>query len=357
MKEQIKYIYKVFLLMSTVLNLSSCERRPLEEFSIPDGARIPVTIYWDQANIIPQNVTVLIYNEDGSLFLETVFENSGVSAYTEVYLPAGIYTVIGFNEMRNQIDYVRIRGHENLSTLEAYTTTASSTYSTQSQANQETIIDQPGSLAVAKDVITVSEEAVKLSHERALYHGQNTSGSTDLQVNLRPVLKTSMVHVKVYVSGLHNARMPALAELRNMASGYLLGTDRNSLTPVTTQFMLNNRAYVEGSATEGSVSASITSFGVPGNREIVENIPAKIYLDLAFQLVDQERTLTSFSRDVTLVLNITVDENRAVTINVDLSPEMIPPIILPDVKPEGGDDSGIGSDLIDWDTVVIPILL
>jgi hypothetical protein len=351
-------------LIAAVLNFLSCERRLLEdEINIPDGAKVPIEINWEESGLTPQNVTVLIYNADGSLYLETFFENGGSSAYTEVYLPSGTYTVIAFNEKRDQVDYVRIRGYENLSTLEAYVTTASTTYSTQSKANDEIFVDQPGAFAVAKTEITITDEAVQLSRENRL--SQNLSKApaeaTSLLVELSPVLKTSVIHINVYVYGLNNARMPALCELRNIADAYFPCTDRNSLTPVTTQFLMNNRTYTEASSTDGMVSASVVSFGITGNRESVEELLNRIYLDLSFQLVDEERTVKSYSLDITDIMKITTNVHNEVKIDIkiDTNPDdELLEIRLPDVEPEGsGDSSGIVSELIDWSTVVVPITL
>ncbi len=360
-----RYI-RLMLLMTMVLNFLSCERRFLEEeIKTPDGAKIPVTIYWERANIIPQNVTVLVYKEDGDLFLETFFENAGASAYTEIYLPVGTYSIISFNEKRDQIDYVRIRGYENLSTLEAYATTASAVYDTQSKSGGESIVEQPGRLAVAKTTVTVNEDDVELWRKHAINQTQGIGKAADeesaLQVQLWPVLKIATVNITVHVAGLNNARMPALTELKHMAGGYLLGMDKNTSTPVTTQFMLNNRSYNSGSKTEGTISTVITSFGIPGNRNEIEENADKIQLDLAFQLVDKERTIVSFSLDVTKALKIAINENGVVTIDLDINQLSFPEVWLPDVIPEGGNNneggSGITSDLIDWDTIIVPIPL
>lgn len=364
MDKRIQYI-RLMLLMATIFSWLSCERRPLEEeVRIPDGAKVAITIDWEQAEIRPQNVTVLIYKEEGDLFLETFFENAGASAYTEVYLPTGTYTIIGFNEKRDQIDYVRIRGYENLSTLETYVTTASTTYNTQSKAKGETLVDQPGPIAVAKEAITVTKEDVEQFRRNALQaNGNGSKGinkASSLQVTLQPILKTARVNITVHIKGLNNARMPALAELRHMAGGYLIGTDKNTLSPVTTQFMLTNKTYKSPSKTEGILSASITSLGVRGNRESIDSTTGKIYLDLAFQLVDKERTVVNYSLDVTNVLKIRTDENQIEIIDLEINRALFGEVQLPDVIPEGGNNeegSGIISDLIDWETVVVPIPL
>lgn len=349
----IKYI-RVAWLIAAILCLTECERRPLVD-ELPDTAKIPVVVYWDKADITPQNVTILIYREDGSLYEEKFFENGGASAKTAIFLETGTYTVVAFNEKRDQIDYVGIRGYGRLSTLEAYATEASSSYNTQGRANGETVVNQPGVLAAVDTVITVTDEMVSYSRGRITEDQLTDADAVKQALNslngLYPVRKTVEVNITVRISGLNNARMPALAELRNMAGGYFFGTDRNSTKPVTRQFLMNDRTYDEGSLTDGMLTATVRSFGFPGDREHPGSVPGtEIYLDVNFQLVDADRTMINLSSDVDGHMTVTTDGNGAITIAIDTYHGK-----LPDVKPEGSSEPGMSTELVDWDTVEIPI--
>ena len=69
------YLKYNILVWSTLLLLLSCHRRPLEE-TCEDNALIPIGTVWSQADINPQNVTALFYNQDdGKLVLEHRFAN------------------------------------------------------------------------------------------------------------------------------------------------------------------------------------------------------------------------------------------------------------------------------------------
>lgn len=317
---------------------------------LPTHISIPVTIHWEDAGIIPQNVTLLVYDKEGALFKEHLFENMGETTTTTLSLPTGSYSVVVINELRDQIDYVHIRGHAHLSTLEAYITKAATLYDTKGRADGDVIVNQPGALATLLTTIVVSTEMVTEFNSGSItspslqdeYHRLN---------NLRPVLRTVNVGVRLKVERLHNALMPALAELRNLAGGYLIGQDKNSLTPVTTQFTLNNRQYAQGSVTSGVISATITSLGLLGNRTSIEDSdPPGIYLNVWFQLVDTAHTRVAFEWNITdqIVIN---SHQQLLSLQLDLTA----PATLPDVQPEGSDKSGFSAELVEWETEDVQI--
>lgn len=337
---------KNILITILALIVCGCERRPLEN-DITNRAKIPITIYWDLAGIIPQNVTVLIYKENGNLYQEQNFENSGLSVHSELSLEVGKYTVVVFNEKRDQIDYVRIRGQEKLSTLEAYITSVSSAYNTQGKSDGKTIVNEPGSLATATAEIIVSPDMIENTDI-------NSNPSWNALTDIHPILKTVNVDIKAHIKGINNSRMPVLGELVNMAESYLFSTDKNSSIPVAIQFLINGRSYDSNSITDGIIYTSITSFGIPGERVINENTSA-INLNLIFQLVDSNRTLITFSQYVNPIMVINENENRSLSILINIDSSDL--WRLPDVKPEDSSDSGINSEVVDWDTVEIPIKL
>ena len=144
--------------------------------------------------------------------------------------------------------------------------------------------------------------------------------------------------------------MPALAELRNFASGYVFSTDHNTVTPVTTQFTMNSRSYNPGSTTDGIVSTSINISGFPGNRFQLENVSGtKLYLDVAFMLADAEQTIVEYSTEITNLIKVITDNNNGITLNIEIWIEQ-----LPDIIPVGG-NSGFDTELVDWDKIIIPL--
>ena len=338
----ISFLYSVLMLVA----LLGCDRRPLEGESICRKA-IPIKIYWDLAEISPKNATVMFYASDGSLYKE--WRSSSYPAYAEgeVELEPGDYTIVAFNELRDQIDYVRMRGWEHLDTFEAYAVlNHNPVYRFTSQSgSQDTQVYEPGILAACTATIHVTPEML------AGNAVASTKAGVNALTNLHPTRKTAQANMQVHVQGLNNARMPAIAQLRNMASSYFFATDRNSLSPVTAQFTMNNRKYNPGSNTDGTISATISTFGVLGEPHHTGDTPdANFYLDIAFMLVDAEQTIIETTTDITDIMKIIVDEKIAVTINIEIN---APP--LPVVKPVGG-DSGFSTGLVDWDKVIIPLI-
>lgn len=334
----------------SILFGASCERRPLLD-QMPDSIPVPVRIYWDLAGFEPQNVTALIYNSDGTLFSEQVFENRGASVTMNINLTEGDYTIVVFNEKRNQMDFVHIRGHEHLTTLEAYVTKANKIYESGIKSGKQTYVNEPGNFATASQSISISREMIE-----AYYNNKMMARALDEEYNsladMHPLSKRVPMHVKLNVKGLHNARMPALVEVENMAGGYMFATDRNTMERVTTQFLINNRRYDDATQTYGAVSETVYTLGVMGNRLSVDDSkPEGILMHVSFQLVDKERTTINHTIDITDKLKFSGNgENMTLSLWLEMN---IPK--LPDVKPEGGNGSGMNSDVVDWEHIDVPI--
>lgn len=353
---------QLYILGLISIVLFACERRPLDE-AIYTKALIPVKAYWDLAEITPRNATVMVYDQNGDLYLEKSFSSENEFAYSEILLDPGIYTVFVFNEIRNQIVNVNMRGHEKLSTFEAYVVPSSKVYSTKSRTDGDRIVTQPEILAVSKiDNFVVTWGMVTRSHylkagattvADALTQA-GTRGTTDEMIgaliDLHPHKKVSNLSVTAHVLNLNYALMPALTEIRNLAEGYLFATDENSYVPVTTQFLMNNRTYDAGSNRDGTISQVITTFGVLGKRGTVGDTPGNsVLFNLSFKLID-DATLVERFYDVT---NSLVINEKKTEMSLELHVEVEK---LPEVKPVGG-GSGMTTDVEDWANETITIEL
>lgn len=318
------------LLLSAILT-TSCYRQPLEDEGF-ENQKIPVSIDWSKADIDPQNATLLFYSEaDGKLVLEHTFENSHSRIQSYADVPLGTYTVVVFNELRNQINYVGVRGHENLATLEFY---AKPDTEVKARATTGTYVQQPDIVATA------------------VLRGIKIEKGTQALTGIVPERKVGYMDINVHIAGLNNARMPALVDLKNIAGSYFPDTDRNSTDPVACQFMMENRQYDPGSSTDGTISTQIRVFGVLGNRGSVEEQPAEqpITLDILLMLVDADKTIVNHVMNITDLISFT----DAINGSISLDTELEVPDPLPEVIPEGG-ESGFGSDLTEWEGIDIPL--
>lgn len=323
-------------LLLTALTVS-CHRQPLED-EYYEHVKVPVGIDWSKADITPQNVTVLFYNEsDGKLALEHRFENNGNEIQSYADVPYGKYTVVVFNELRDQIEYVGVRGHETLKTLEFYAKTDTEVKKVKSPNSKATdaYIKEP-------DIVATS-----------VVRGFEVKAENRMLVGLVPERKVGYMDITLHIKGLNNARMPALVDLRNIAGSYFVDTDRNSTAPVACQFMMDNRTYDSESTTDGTISAKVKVFGVLGDRTTTSDQPTSqpIELDILLMLVDADKTIVNHVVNITDMLTFTGEVNGSISLETELPI----PSPLPDVEPEGG-DSGFGSNLIDWGVIDVPLI-
>lgn len=328
-----KLIYNI-LIGSALLLHGSCERRPLEDMC-PDGGLIPIGTVWTLADITPQNVTALFYDQnDGHLVMEHRFENSPNSIQTYADVPAGIYTVVVFNELRDQIKGVGIRGYENFSTLEAF---AMPNPDYKNRSNDNDYVYEPDILAA----VTVHDFEVRVSEEN------------EALIGLKPTRKVHRFNIVAHVKGLNNARMPALVDLPGVAESFGFKEDRNSRIVATQQFTMNGRTYDNGSTKDGIISTTIYTWGLLGEPPSETNVERDfpVQLDILFMLVDAEKTLVRQVIDVMDLIEFQFEPHGAATLNVYV--EL--PDALPDVVPEGGENSGFDSEVIDWDIIDVPL--
>lgn len=337
-------VYAVLVLPVICHLLTSCDRRPLEDLK-QDAAQIPIKIYWDKADVVPQNATILFYDDNGNLYKEWQAASKPEYAEGSILLDPGHYTAVVFNELRSQINNIQMQNWNKFSTFEAIgVRNLNPVYDFASREKDEVLVRQPGILSACITSFDIGET----SGGCGLYNPE--SGDYYALSDLHPTRKTTLVNILVHVNGLNNARMPAIAELRNTASGYIFPTDRNTLSLVSTQFTIGNRVYNPGSTTNGTVSTVINAFGIPGDRYNTEdNMPGRMYLDLAFMLADAKMTIVEYSIDVTDLLKVTTNPNEGVTIDIEVTIGQ-----LPVVKPVNG-SSGFDTELVDWDKVIIPL--
>ena len=311
---------------------------------------------WSQADINPQNVTALFYNQDdGKLVLEHRFENNPNRIQTYANVPAGKYTVVIFNELRGQIKGVGIRGHENFSTLQAYATTDPNA---KNRSTDNSYVYEPDILAsVTVSDFNVTNEMIDFSHyySNGEVVNQSMQESIEALVGLVPLRKVHKFNIVAHVKGLNNARMPALIDLLGMAESFNIKEDRSSRIAATQQFTMNNRTYDSGSRKNGTISKSIYTWGFLGEKPNETNVQrdSPVQMDFLFMLVDAEKTLIRQQVNVTSLVTFQPETNGATTLNLYVEV----PDPLPDVTPEGSGNSGFETEVIDWDIIEVPLNL
>jgi hypothetical protein len=346
-----KIISSVLIILLSIL---SCKRQDLlKDCSCTGGAKIPITTFWTKAGIEPINITVLIYNEhDGSLALEHKYEHNANEIHSYIHVPKGRYSVVFFNELRNQIKNVKVRGHENLSTLEFY---ATENLNPIERYVDNKLVNQVGELGVkVLHAFEVTDELIYYTHGEITDVSSSTKWASEMLLNIIPDNALSWLDITVHVKGLNNSRMPALMHFHNISGGYIVSTNKNSMTPASIQFTIENRKYNEGSFTDGTISAKIPLFGTLGDRFSIVDYSKEnpIIADILFMLVDKNKTLINQKTDVTRDITFEKERSGAITLNLHLIIDKP----LPEVIPEN-DDTGFGSNLEDWNVIEIPIIV
>lgn len=347
---------KTLLIILMACSVMACRRQDLE-YEFIENAQIPIYIDWSKADIHPQNVSVLVYDKNSEeLVLEHRFAHNGNAIQSYINLPVGEYVVVVFNEIRDQIDFVRISGHEKLSTLKAYPTENTRALA---RLEESRYINEPGILAAAvvrNLEITEAMVAAKQLYSKTKQEStQSEPETTDVLMHVVPERKVGRCVLRVAVKGLNNSRMPVLADLKHLTGGYWFDTDRNEVEMRTSQFSINGQTYHEGSKRDGVIFAEVSTFGVTGERfsMVDQQADAPLTLLLRFMLVDTEKTIKQFLLDVSkqTVLSQETNGGAKMVIDVDL------PEALPDVVPDGSKGaSGFNTTLIDWGVVNVPLI-
>lgn len=347
-----RQFYKYFICGAAILAaLSSCCRRSLEDGYEPKAV-IPIRTVWTRADIVPQNVTAMFYDQrNGKLAVEHRFENNANAVQSYVDLAAGKYTVVVFNEIRGQVQGVGIRGYENLATLEAYALPRSDV---RIRAVGDEYVSDPAIMASALvRNFEVTQQMVEYTLDPDAQPNSALDALVEALLGLTPERCVHRFDMTVHVNGLHNARMPALVDLRDIAEAYGFNAERNMLIPAAQQFMMNNRTYDPGSTKNGTISTSVYTFGLLGEKpaSVVPEGSYPVWLDVSFILVDAARTFVKQSVDVTSLITFQSETHGATTLQLYLNL----PDPLPDVVPEGGGSSGFEAELIDWDVIDVPL--
>ncbi len=355
-------VKNISLLLFVVAASVSCYRKPIYDDCICNNSlEIPVDIDWETSGVVPQNVSILFYDtDDGTLQYEHTYEHNSKAIQSYALLPEGNYTAVIFNELRDQIDYMSCVGHEHLSTLKFE---GNDDYPLRSRVDTRSYIKQAGDLAVAtvEGIVITNDMIVEAAYAEQSEDGEETKSlssetkaAVESLMGVVPQKKNTTINITAHIKNIYYARMPALVDLVNLADGYYVYGDKNSSTPSTLQFTMNNRTYDEGSYYDGTISTSIVTFGSLTDRTSTSGHGdlTPMILDLLFQQVDVESSEVSRDLDVTDLATFEPQADGSILITIDADyDEPLPP-----VEPEGsGGDSGFGAELEEWNEVDVPL--
>lgn len=276
--------------------------------------------------------TTVFYPTDGS---SPIMVLMGDRTYKTVYLKEGRYDVVLFNRSFDDFGNLGFRGEDAYRTLEAH---ATNVVTKDVPSTEIIIMDSPDELAA--DCMESFEVTPGMSGNYSSgmtnWGGKKIDGSKNgCQLCFLPQKLTQKITVKIRIKGMNNIRN-ATCKLDGIAESVFLASGQISEKTVAQEFCLGNPVYNSGSATDGTLSASISVFGF--DTEISHN------LHLRAELVDGKTTFEESFDD--LKISQLEEGDGRMSIFIDMTCEKK----VPNVKVEGS--SGFDANVDDWEDEV-----
>lgn len=276
--------------------------------------------------------TTVFYPTDGS---SPIMVLMGDRTYKTVYLKEGRYDVVLFNRSFDDFGNLGFRGEDAYRTLEAH---ATNVVTKDVPSTEIIIMDSPDELAA--DCMESFEVTPGMSGNYSSgmtnWGGKKIDGSKNgCQLCFLPQKLTQKITVKIRIKGMNNIRN-ATCKLDGIAESVFLASGQISEKTVAQEFCLGNPVYNSGSATDGTLSASISVFGF--DTEISHN------LHLRAELVDGKTTFEESFDD--LKISQLEEGDGRMSIFIDMMCEKK----VPNVKVEGS--SGFDANVDDWEDEV-----
>lgn len=313
------------------LFLAGCERRELTYYK---GSEITIYADWSRSGLDEEEqlygATLLFYPQEGGEPKKVLM---GTRSYGTVRLPVGIYNVLIFNRSFYDFSHIAFRGNERYDLLEAYANQIETRMDESTRTQTRVIVNSPDGLAV--DVVEgfeVTEDMLGNYNDAA--DGRTTpSGLSDrFTLRLSPRKLTREMIATFHVEGLNNIRS-VTCRLDGVAESVFLSTGKLSEHTVTQEFHPATLEYSPGSPFDGMLTGKFDVFGFDSS------LPHHLRLEAL--LADGKTTYTEDFDHVT----VTEKDNGegVIILHIEVTTKKIP-----DVKPEGGSDSGFDADVDGW---------
>lgn len=323
--------------------LSGCERRELTYPSPYPLCDVLVNVDWSDVYPTPTGMTVMFFPTDDTA-PTTVQTNTIHSASPR--LRKGTYHVVVFNQIPSDFGTLEFRGMDHYSTMEVCATATTSKWYKTKANNDKIIVREPELFAADRyENFEVTDAMV----ETSMQNRARSKSMPAVSLNLKPMPMIYTATVRVKIEGIQNVRSMR-GSLGGMAQGAFIATaERNShgVTHLLEEWTVTKD---EGSATNGEAIVMITTFGQPLNALL----PTDSKLFLSFLLVDNQ---TIINKEFNVGDLMQKDEHEfTITIQIGMGtkPGEEPrpeddSVELPNVKPEGGSDSGFDAEIDGWD--------
>lgn len=303
---------------------SSCNRRELTYYM---ESEITVTADWSSAGQDEEGkygATLIFYPQDAGAPRIVLM---GERTRTTVRLPKGRYDAILFNRSFDDFEAIAFRGKDNFKTIEAYAKKV------KTRVGTRVIVSSPEKLATAVIRNFEVTEDMLGNYAPATVRAIATCPEEACALHFIPRSLTRMAQAELNVRGLHNVRQ-ARCTLGGVPQSVFLWNGNPGKATGGQEFTVGNPVFNEGSLTDGTLTGTLNIFGF--DTEISHDIA------LSALLVDNQ---TVIEQELTNV-NIRKEETEGDTYIMYVEASMPQP--LPDVKPEGGSDSGFDANVEGW---------
>lgn len=329
----VPYYFSFLCALCCLLLLWGCDRRDITYYT---EAEFSIRVDWSNSRLDAEEsgygATAVFYPQDGSFPITVLM---GDRNSERVRLHTGRYDVIVFNRSFTDFGSLAFRG-EGFRGLEAYSRDVETRTDPVTRTETRVIVSSPEKLASGvTEGFEVSEEmlgnysAPSSSHSRS---GMSSgTGSDDYTLSFAPLCLTREVKVQINVTGLNNIRS-AVGILTGVSESVNLSTGKASGETVSQQFTLDDIRFTDGSPFNGTLTGVFNAFGF--DTAISHKLTVKALL------VDGK---TVFEETFDITAHELEDETGTLLLYIEVA---APPI--PDVKPEGGADSGFDADVDDW---------
>lgn len=337
------------------VSLASCKHDPLC-YHHPHTARVRVNVDWHyfEKYEMPTGMTVTLFPDNGADIYKTV---TGIIDHTVMDLPVGKYHVLVFNQSEPEFGSFTFR---DMNSPESAVVVVERSTRWYTRADRGPVAAEPEWLGVGNFSPAEVTQSMVDVQSKALMMASRADEYVIAEVVPHNILQR--VIVRIHMSGINNLRS-ARSALTGMSEGYMLtkGSRLNShVTYLLEEFSVTKDKNDSG---RGYIEAQISCFGLPDNHSA---LPLDNELDLELLLVDNEtvktynipvgdrftkieRKIPSKSDSGGKEYEPEIVHDLLVEVYVDANGD---PIVLPDVKPAGGSESGFDAVVDDWNEVI-----
>lgn len=344
-----------------IVSLSSCHRRPILRPG-DDKALVRILVDWDgHFSEQPGGMTVSAYGPDSKLCFKDM---SNETDSMDITLPEGENNILLFNYTPDEFGSMRFYDMDDFHRARVGLTRIMMRTPVPWDAGAD-FVRQPELLTVAADTVDITSRDVRLSRGWRQGNHQRIR-----RIQEAPMPINSTIYIDVWVEGLINMKSVE-GSINGMAGGCMLATGESTAERVTHLLEAGSARAIraKGAAAEhdGWLRFRLDCFGMPRGEEDIDtredgsnifklhfllrdnkttvDYEALVGRHIAYLGVEEGGTRANYTDHVTKLLYLRISHETDPA--VPGSPLSVP--CLPDVIPEGDQESGFDADVDEWE--------